>query len=58
MPAALVKFNFLMVVLSLPFAVVRYISMNRGIRLEDLKMLNPSNFRKLFKEWMDIYKKY
>jgi glycosyltransferase involved in cell wall biosynthesis len=58
MPFALAKFNFPLVFLSLPFALVRYVSMNRGIRLEDLKMIKPSNIRKLFMDWMDIYKKY
>ncbi len=58
MPASLVKFNFLIVFLSLPFAFVRYIRLNRGIRLYDLQMINRSNIRKLFMDWMDIYKKY
>ena len=26
--------------------------------LEDLKMIKPSNIRKLFMDWMDIYRKY
>lgn len=58
MPSALTKFNLFLIFLSLPFALVRYIGMNRGIRLEDLKMIKPSNIRKLFMDWMDIYKKY
>lgn len=58
MPAALARFNFLIVVLSLPFAMARYVSLNRGIRFEDLKMINPSNIRKLFKDRMDIFKEY
>ena len=58
MPAALGKFNFPLIVLSLPFAAVRYIILNKGIRFKDLKMINPSNIRKLFKDWMDIYKEY
>jgi hypothetical protein len=58
MPPAMTKFKFLLVVLSLPFALMRYVGMNRGIRVEDLKMIKPSNIRKLFKEWMDIYREY
>jgi glycosyltransferase involved in cell wall biosynthesis len=58
MPAALTKFKLPLVILSLPFALVRYAGMNRGIRLEDLKMISPSNIRKLFMDWMDIYRKY
>jgi glycosyltransferase involved in cell wall biosynthesis len=58
MSPALAKSNFLVVFLSLPFAVTRYVSMNRGIRLADLKMINPSNMRKLFKSLVDIYKEY
>ncbi len=58
MPSALITFNFPLIFLSLPFALVKYVSMNKGIRLEDLKMITPSNIRKLFMDWMDIYKKY
>jgi glycosyltransferase involved in cell wall biosynthesis len=58
MPAALAKFNLLIIFLSLPFSIIRYISLNRGIRLKDLKMINPSNIRKLFKDRMDIFKEY
>jgi glycosyltransferase involved in cell wall biosynthesis len=58
MPPSLVEFNFLIVFLSLPFAFVRYITLNKGIRLDDLQMINLSNIRKLFMDWMDIYRKY
>ena len=58
MPAALSKIDLLVVCLSIPFTMVSYVVRNKGIRIEDLKMINPSNVRKLFKEWMDIYKEY
>jgi len=58
MPAALVKYNFLMIFMSLPFAMMRYVRLNRGIRLEDMKTINPSNIRKLFMDRMDIYRDY
>jgi glycosyltransferase involved in cell wall biosynthesis len=58
MSPALAKRNSLVVFLSLPFAMVSYVIMNRGIRLYDLKMINPANIRKLFKSLVDIYKEY
>jgi glycosyltransferase involved in cell wall biosynthesis len=58
MPPELAKYNVLVVFLSLPFAVAAYVIMNRGIRLDDLKMISPSNIRKLFKSLVDIYKEY
>jgi glycosyltransferase involved in cell wall biosynthesis len=58
LPSALTTFKLPLVFLSLPFALVKYVGMNKGIRLEDLKMITPSNIRKLFMDWIDIYKKY
>ncbi len=58
LPAALGKFNVFLVLFSLPCAAVHYVSLNRGIRREDMKMINRSNLRKLFKKWTDIYKEY
>jgi glycosyltransferase involved in cell wall biosynthesis len=58
MSPALAKRNFLVVFLSLPFAMAAYVIMNRGIRLYDLKTITPSNIRKLFKSLVDIYKEY
>jgi glycosyltransferase involved in cell wall biosynthesis len=58
MSPALAKYNPLVVFLSLPFAMATYVRMNRGIRLDDLKMISPSNIRKLFKPLVDIYKEY
>ena len=37
MPSALLTFNLPLVFLSVPYALVRYVGMNRGIRLEDLQ---------------------
>jgi glycosyltransferase involved in cell wall biosynthesis len=39
-------------------SVIKYIVLNRGIRGEDIRMINPRNLRKLFKDWIDIYKGY
>jgi glycosyltransferase involved in cell wall biosynthesis len=58
LPAAFSKLNFIVVLLSLPVALSTYVGMNRGIRLEDMKMIRPSNLRKLFRDWLDIYKDY
>jgi hypothetical protein len=56
--AGLVKCNVFGVLLSLPVTIVVYVFMNKRIRLEDLKLIKPSNVRKLFKSWPDIYKEY
>jgi glycosyltransferase involved in cell wall biosynthesis len=58
LPATLAKFNLILVVLSLPCAGLYYVSLNKGIRLDDIKMIKPSNLRKLFKKWTDIYREY
>jgi glycosyltransferase involved in cell wall biosynthesis len=56
LPASLAKLNLLLLCLSLPVAVVTYVRMNKGIRPADLKMINPSNMRKLFMDWQAINK--
>jgi len=58
LPEALGKFNGLIVVLSVPFVIIKYLSLNRGIRLDDLKMINRSNLRKLSMKGIDVYKEY
>lgn len=58
LPAPLAKWGAFLVLPSLMFAIVKYAGLNRGIRLDDVRMLNPSNVRKLFKSLMDIYKEY
>ena len=58
LPAALGKSTVVLVLLSLPYAAACYLRLNRGIRREDVKLLRPSNLRKLFKTWTDIYKEY
>lgn len=58
LPSALGKSTVFLVLLSLPYAGAQYLRLNRGIRREDVKLLRPSNLRKLFKSWTDIYKEY
>ena len=58
LPSVLTTFKLPLLPGPLPFALVKYVSMNKGIRLEDLKMITPSNIRKLFMGWIDIYKQY
>ena len=55
-PTALVKIKPLIVFFALIVSLVQYIYLNKGIRLEDVKMINPENIRKLFKDWIDIIK--
>ena len=40
--------NPLVVLPSILFTVARYLHLNRGIRVEDLKMIHPVNLRKIF----------
>jgi glycosyltransferase involved in cell wall biosynthesis len=58
LPAALGKSTVVLVLLSLPYSAACYLRLNRGIRREDMTLLRPSNLRKLFKTWTDIYKEY
>ena len=57
-PPALARISILLVPLSLLFAMVRYIHLNRGIRVKDLKTINYRNLRKLFMKQIDIFKEY
>jgi len=43
---------------TLTIASVYYVYLNKGIKLRDLLLLTPRNIKKLFMEWIDIYKKY
>ena len=56
--AGLARFRALVVVVSLCYAVARYLVLNRGIRLDDVKMLTMRNLRKLSRDWSDLYKDY
>jgi glycosyltransferase involved in cell wall biosynthesis len=58
LPHALGKFSSLMILLSVPFTIVKYLILNRGIRLDDVKMLNRSNLRKMLMETIDISREY
>lgn len=51
MPRFLVKVKPLMLFLSILMSLLKYIRLNKGIKLEDIKMINPGNIRKTFKGW-------
>ena len=51
MPSFLVKSKPLILFLSTFIFLVKYIYLNKGIKLEDIKMINPGNIRKLCKGW-------
>ena len=57
-PASLTKVRLVAVLLSLGFSIFKYLKLNKRIRLDDLKLITPGNIRKLFKNWIDIYKEY
>jgi glycosyltransferase involved in cell wall biosynthesis len=46
------------VLLSVFLSAVKYLHLNKRIKLDDLRMINSRNFDKLSKEWVDIYKEY
>jgi glycosyltransferase involved in cell wall biosynthesis len=54
LPGFLGKFIPLVVITTLICTVFRSIKLNRGIRMNDLKLLNRANFRKLFKTRIEI----
>ena len=58
LPDALGKFNGLVILLSVSFSIFKYLILNRGIRLDDLKMINRSNLRKVFMEPGDISREF
>jgi glycosyltransferase involved in cell wall biosynthesis len=47
--------NPLVILLSIPFSVIKYIRLNKRIRLDDVRMINPRNLRKLFKHPVGIH---
>jgi glycosyltransferase involved in cell wall biosynthesis len=59
LPDGLGKINALVILLSVPFSVFKYLILNRGIRLDDMKMINRANLRKIFmEEPVDISKEF
>ena len=54
LPKAVAGVAPLVVIVALLITVVKYVRLNKGIRLEDIKMINLRNFRKLFKDWSEI----
>lgn len=44
--------------LSMPFAAAQYVRMNRGVRVADLRMLSPTNLRKVFMNPTELSKLY
>ncbi len=53
LPESIGRFNSLVAALSVPFTIMKYLSLNRGIRLDDVKMINRTNLRKLSLKWID-----
>ncbi|MBI3583555.1 MAG: glycosyltransferase [Nitrospinae bacterium] len=52
LPSYLSRFEFLVVPSALFLSAIEYIRLNKGIRLEDFKMISPVNIKKLFfKDW-------
>jgi len=47
-----------LVLLSVPYAAAKYVHMNRGVRLADLRMLNVTNLRKVFMKPTELSKLY
>jgi len=56
LPGFLRRRRVFTVFLAVPLTVVTYLIMNRGVKTEDLRMLNRQSLSKLFKEWIDIYR--
>jgi glycosyltransferase involved in cell wall biosynthesis len=44
--------------LSMPVAAAQYVRLNRGVRVADLRMLNPTNLRKVFMKPTELSKLY
>ncbi len=52
MPSYLAKFEFIVIFIALLISPVEYMRLNKGIRLDDIKMINLINIRKiLFGRW-------
>jgi glycosyltransferase involved in cell wall biosynthesis len=54
----LIRPRFVLVLLTLFFSAAKYLQINKGIRLDDLRMINSGNVKKLSKDWIDIFKDY
>jgi glycosyltransferase involved in cell wall biosynthesis len=54
LPELLIKYRPVVICSALICTVFRSIRLNRGIRRNDLKLLNRSNFRKLFKSRIEV----
>ena len=59
MPLFLSNFRPAVILPSLFVTAIEYLRLNRGIRMEDLKLMNPGNLKKIFGGWeaSDILKK-
>jgi glycosyltransferase involved in cell wall biosynthesis len=51
LPSSFAKFGFMVVSFALLFSIVKYIGLNRGVRAEDLRLINPGYIKKLFGGW-------
>jgi len=54
LPKSLARLRFLIMGTTLCCTLARSLWLNRGLRREDLKLLNSANLRKIFKERMEI----
>jgi len=54
LPGFLTRFRLLVICSALVYTILRSLRLNHGLRREDLKLLNLANFRKMFKERMEI----
>ncbi len=54
MPHPITRFRLPIIAMALFCSLLRYLWLNRGLRLKDLKLLNSANVRKIFKERMEI----
>lgn len=46
------------IILSLILSVIKYMQINKKIRIEDIRAINPENLKKLGTPWQDLYKSY
>ena len=58
LPLSLGKVRVVAIPLSLIFSLLKYLKLNKKVKIEDLKMINSVNAGKLFKDWIDIFREY
>jgi glycosyltransferase involved in cell wall biosynthesis len=55
MPSA-ITFKPIDILIAIAVSIFRYLSLNKGIRVDDMKMINMQNIKKLSKSWLEISK--